>query len=150
MDGVQFYFSFYYSNPSIKDKEIARNVLNYFIESPFMTSDEIVNVNEWHPQIPLEILNSKRAAVEISGIRRLRYLTSIADLGCEIRGAYWTIDCMKYFPELALNYNPKLTLSLKENQDFYNSAKISLNTKHIQAQMDFHLEYVTLWHQMPA
>ena len=135
--GCNFIFPFINSNPSIKDKEIARNVLNYFIESPFMTSDEIVNVNEWHPQIPLEILNSKRAAVEISGIRRLRYLTSIADLGCEIRGAYWTIDCMKYFPELALNYNPKLTLSLKENQDFYNSAKISLNTKHIQAQNGF-------------
>lgn len=135
--GCNFIIPFINSNPSIKDKEIARNVLNCFIESPFSTSGEIINNNEWHPQIPLDISNSKRAAVEISGIRRMRYLTSISDLGCEIRGTYWTIDLIKYFPELALNYNPKLTLSLKENQDFYNSAKISLNTKHIQAQNGF-------------
>lgn len=135
--GCGFIFPFVNSNPSTKDKEIARNILNNFVEFPFMTSNEIINNNKWHPQIPLNILENKRAAIEISGIRRLRYLTSIADLGCEIRGTYWTVDCMKYFPELALNYNSKLTLSLEENQNFYNSSKISLNTKHIQAQNGF-------------
>lgn len=124
-------------NPSATDRIIAQDSLGEFTKRPYNSIIEIINNENWHPQIPLSISDQKRAAVEISGIRRLRYFTCVADLDFEIRGAYWTINCMNYFPEVAMCYNPQLTVSLKENEEFYNSARISLNTKHIQAQNGF-------------
>ena len=44
---------------------------------------------------------------------------------------------MNYFPEVFLCYNNKQVYSLKDNEEFYNSAKISLNTKSIQATNGF-------------
>ena len=67
----------------------------------------------------------KRSALEISGLRRLDFLSAVADLGLEIRGAYWNIECLRLLPEIFLCYNNKQVYSLKDNEEFYNSAKIS-------------------------
>lgn len=135
--GCDFALPFSNSAPSFIDKGIAKKTLTEFIKTPFNTPVEIINKNGWHPQIPLNVSDLKRASVEISGLRRLKYLTKIADLDLEIRGTYWNIDCMKYFPEVTMCFNPQVTVSLDENEKFYNSAKISLNTRHIQAQNGF-------------
>ena len=83
------------------------------------------------------INDAKESSNRISGLRRARVLTEIADLGLELRGLYWDQNCMNYFPEIALCYNREPLFSLKDNQDLYNSSKISICTHHIQAISGF-------------
>ncbi len=135
--GYNFSHEFLQRNPSEEDIKIAKNVIKKFTELPFYPSHEIIYQGHMQPQKSLNLGDLNRAAHEISGLRRINYLRSIVDLDLEIRGAYWNIDCMKYFPEVELCYNRTSVLTLKENEDFYNHSKISLSTNHIQAQNGF-------------
>lgn len=135
--GYDFLLDFIKKSPIEKDRLFARNFIERFSSNPFASSDEIIESIGSHFQQKIEIKDTQRASIEISGIRRLRYLSALSDLGLEIRGAYWTIDCMKYFPEILLCYNSKPTFTLLENENFYNNSKISINTRHIQAKSGF-------------
>lgn len=131
--GEYFVRDFMLKNPSKDDVEKARKVLEKYSEYPFVTSDVLYNENELFATKRVNMQNLSRCNLEISGLRRINYLQSVADLGLEIRGIYWDKDWMKYFPDVLMCFNNKPTFSLKDTQDFFNSAKIGFSTNHIQA-----------------
>lgn len=136
--GYDFVSSYIRNNPSPEDREFAKQMLNRFVKYPFETTEQIknsLNINSY--DCTFDFNDTRRAAIEISGLRRLHYLSSISDLGLEVRGAYWNIDCMNYFPDVAMCFNAAQTFTLQENEGFYNNSKLSLNTRHIQAQSGF-------------
>ncbi|MCR4726591.1 MAG: CDP-glycerol glycerophosphotransferase family protein [Clostridia bacterium] len=135
--GYNFLQDFLKKNPNESDVRSALEVLNRFSEDPYHDSKELYWQLGYHPQKPLVISDMRRAAYEVSGIYRMKVLSAIADLGLEIRGQYWGIDCMNYFPEIMASVNKTPTYSKQENEDFYNGAKISINTQHIQTVSGF-------------
>lgn len=136
--GYTFVNKFIGDNPTGEERAYAKRIIESFTKYPFNTADQIKDELGIKPyESKFDFSDENRAAIEISGLRRLRYLSAISDLGLEIRGAYWKIPCMNYFPEVALCYNSQQTFTKQENEDFYNSSKISINTKHIQAQNGF-------------
>lgn len=135
--GLNFLPSFLAECPDIKDREYAQKVLKNFSAHPFTDAVDIYDHCRFHPHQVIKLGDINRAAFEISGLKRIHYLRAIVDLGLEIRGSYWTASCMNYFPELQLAFNNVNTFTKQENEDFYNSAKIAINTKHIQAVSGF-------------
>lgn len=125
-------------NPSSKDREYAKKIIDEFTKYPFKDTEEIKEkLNILSDDTSFDLWDTRRAGFEISGLRRLHYLSAVSDLGLEIRGAYWNIENLNYFPDVALCVNGQNTLTKEETECFYNSAKISLNTRHIQAQNGF-------------
>jgi hypothetical protein len=66
------------------------------------------------------------------GQNRLEYLSLLTDLGLVIYGVSWNyVYC--YDLKLLATINNKKILSIKDNEDVYNSSKISINISHPQA-----------------
>lgn len=136
--GQNFYTQFIRANPTKEDRLAAQQVIAYFTKFPFKPAHEIYQELGLHPHWRLNLGDLRRASFEISGYRRLQYLSAVADLGLEIRGnSNWTIDAINYFPEVLSCFNADPLWTLAGNQDFYNSSRIALSTKHIQAQNGF-------------
>lgn len=136
--GSNFFTQFMRTHPTHEDIVKAQKVIERFVQYPFKPSHEIYQELGLHPHYRMNLGDLRRASFEISGYRRLRYLSAVADLGLEIHGNnYWTIDAMNYFPEVLACFNSDPLWTLKDNQDFYNSSRIALNTNHIQAQNGF-------------
>ena len=135
--GYNFLQAFLKKQPNDADVEKAKRVLDSFSKFPYYDSKSIYFELGLHPQKTLDIADNRRAAYEVSGLYRIKVLEALADLGLEVRGQYWNIDCLNYFPELLKCVNTTPTYSKQENEDFYNSAKISINTQHIQTVSGF-------------
>ena len=132
--------NFLLSEPDYHDRQAAKAVYDEFIKHPFYPADELYD--------RLNLNANKRInfgdkivsfSTRISGIKRMRCLTAVADLGLEIRGLNWlnphalTIA----FPELLFAYSSKPVSDLATTAEFYNRAKIGINVNHIQAQSGF-------------
>jgi len=136
--GYDFVTEYVKKDPLFQDREYAKQIIEAFTKYPFSDTQGIkdrLGINQ--DRTTFEFADTHRAAIEISGLRRLKYLSNVADLGLEIRGAYWNIECMNYFPEVEMCCNGIQTFTKQENEEFYNSSRLSLNTKHIQAQNGF-------------
>lgn len=73
----------------------------------------------------------------ISSNSRIQTLAAIADLGLHLYGSKNWFDVIDYSLDLALSYKNQEISSVKENQDIYNSSKISINISHEQAGSAF-------------
>ena len=135
--GYNFLNQFMKNNPSKNDIRIALEVIDKFTNNPFLTKDEIYEEINKYVKQRIDLGDVKRCAIEISGRRRLQYLSAVADLGLEIHGNYWTIDMMNHYPELLACVNSTPIWTRSETQEFNNSSKIMINTKHIQATSGF-------------
>ena len=104
-----------------------------------MTSEEIYSNFGIEADNKLKFDNLFFYACRVSGINRLRVLSELAPLGLEIRGQYWLLNdpTLAAFPEVLFSYSNRAVHSIEDSQDFFNSSKISLNTKHIQAKSGF-------------
>lgn len=131
--------NFTLSEPSADDLKAAKKVYDLFIENPLLTSEEIYSKFDIKAETKLHFDNLFFYACRVSGINRLRILSEIADLGLEIRGQYWILNdpSLAAFPEILLSCSNKLVDNLETSELFFNSSKISLNTKHIQAKSGF-------------
>ncbi|WP_086245426.1 glycosyltransferase family protein [Campylobacter devanensis] len=126
------------TNPTDIDRKAARIVYNLYLQNPLMTANEIYEKFEIEATNRIKFQELFYHACRVSGIDRLRVLSAISDLGLEIRGQYWK-DNMSLlpFPEVLLSYSHRPIHSIQDTADFFNSTKISINTKHIQAQSGF-------------
>lgn len=117
----------------------AKQVYKLFCENPFSTSEELYESLGVNPANKLRFNDNFILSTRISGLKRLRYLLAIEDLGLEIRGLHWTAPgtLLKSFPELLLSYSSDVVNDMKTTESFYNSAKIGLNINHIQAKSGF-------------
>jgi hypothetical protein len=70
------------------------------------------------------------------GQNRLEYLSLLEDLGLIIYGVSWN-QVYSYDIKLLNSLNNKKILSIKDNEDVYNSSKISINISHPQATTAF-------------
>lgn len=125
-------------HPSDNDYKIAAKVINEFKTFPYVNIFDIYCKINQTSSIKFEHKNINRLAYELSGLKRLQTLTSIADLGLEIRGKYFDVEeCMKYFPEVLLSINHDIGYSLKYSESVYNKFKVGINTNHLQAVSGF-------------
>ena len=126
-------------NPSLEERCAAQKVYNEFLQYPFLTSEELYKKFNLEANNKLIFDNLFSFSTRISGVKRLRYLMELQDLGLEIRGLHWTnpMTPLIAFPELLLCYCGEVVNNLETTQNFYNSAKIGFNCNHIQAQDGF-------------
>lgn len=115
-----------------EDRKKALRNLFVFSKNPYERIDDTYASTNLHM-----VENHYEFMHRLSGIRRQRHLASIADLGLEIRGYYWDHENMKYFPELALSFNPEPVFGIADSEKFYNSSRICPNISHIQATSGF-------------
>ena len=125
--------------PSPKERVMAKRVLKEYINNPTKTLDELYSQLGFEPINKLDSKSLYVLSTRLSGLKRLRYLTEVADLGLEVRGAHWNplqprLQC---FPEVLLCYSPENVNNLKTTQLFYNQCKIGFNINHIQALSGF-------------
>ena len=136
--GIPDAIKFLRCNPTSEERLVASEVLKEFEEFPYATLEYFYAKNDKHYKNKISYNDINRLAFEISGLKRLKILSVISDLGLEIRGKYFTVeDVMKYFPEVALCYTNGFGYSLEYVQDLYNSFYIGFNINHIQAKYGF-------------
>lgn len=127
-------------NPSDEERNYARQVYNSFLQYPFKTSKELYENLNIEAKNKLQFDNLYIWSARMSGLKRLRCLLEVADLGLEIRGYLWNSPNstpLKAFPELLLSLSNIPVNSTLATQNFYNAAKIGFNTTHIQANTGF-------------
>lgn len=135
--GFDFWRHFMWQEPTAQDVEKAQQVIDEFTKYPFRDADEIYRELNNHPHYKISFGDLRRCGHEISGYRRIKFLEAVSDLGLQVNGSYWFGPWNAYFPEVLKCVSRKQIWTLEENQQFYNSAKIALSTKHIQAQDGF-------------
>lgn len=134
-DGV---LRFLRSKPTLEERKIAKKIYDEFVQYPYVSLEELYTKNNENIHNKLIFSNLLVERARISGLRRLRCLTEIADLGLEIRGNPWLeSDLLKCFPEVLFSYSYMPVNNKDEVEEFFNSSKISINTKHIQALSGF-------------
>lgn len=127
-------------NPTDFERQMAKQIYETFKQDPFYTSDVLYKNLNIDVENKLDINNLYQFTTRVSGVKRLRCLLELYDLGLEIRGYFWNSPSstpLKAFPELLLSYSSKLINNNLTTQDFYNSAKIGFNTNSIQAKSGF-------------
>lgn len=132
--------NFLSKKPSDEERMYAMQIYKKYLQQPFNTSKELYSELNIDIDKKLDFDNLYLWSVRISGLKRLRCLLEIVDLGLEIRGYMWNLTNstpLKTFPELLLSYSDSVINDVQSTQDFYNSAKIGFNTTHIQAKTGF-------------
>lgn len=123
-------------NPNDKEKQQFKDCLALIIKKPYISITELEqNIGN---------LSSKVASVVtdpwifgyISDTRRIKSLSSIAELGLSLYGTENWLNDLAY-DDLLLSYNPQKIFSLEDTQKLYNSHKIGININHIQATTGF-------------
>lgn len=134
-DGIPELVEFISNNPSEKDLNRGKNYIKQFIHNP----NSPINEGYFSSALPkiLEGRDTNKQAFQFSGLNRLKTLDAIADLGLEVHGTYWNVPCMAFFPDVSFSCSKTPVSTLAENQLLYNSAKLGINTNHIQATSGF-------------
>ena len=137
--GVKNIQDFIKQTPSNSDRIKAKEVYEYFLNNPTINSEDIYNLLGYKDSVinSLNFTDLTTFSARLSGFKRILALDSISDLGLDLRGSYWDNGSMNYYPRVQLCYNSEQVLDLKDNQRFYNSAKIGFNINHIQAKSAF-------------
>ena len=73
----------------------------------------------------------------LSTEKRVKVLSSIADLGLALYGTEEWLESRDSDFDLYCSYNPTKIYSLQQNQDLYNRSKVCLNVNHLQAISGF-------------
>lgn len=128
---------FMHTKPSNKEVEIFKKMLCYVEKYPFTTEEEIFKKIKTNSTNIKDKFSVKSAIAVLSVKNRIQILSMAADLGLDLYGNESWIDGLLHEPDLALSYKNKLIYTQKQNQDIYNSSKISININHAQAQTGF-------------
>ena len=73
----------------------------------------------------------------VAGIHRTQFLSQISDLGLTIYGPKSWVNLIPYYPDVAICYTPEVVITAEENENVYNSSKISVNISHPQDVLGF-------------
>jgi spore maturation protein CgeB len=82
-------------------------------------------------------LNLPQLLMMLSGEKRLRALSTVADLGLELYGTENWQDTYYYDSKINMSHIRKRVYSIEHNQDIYNRSKIGINVPHLQATSGF-------------
>lgn len=128
------------TNPTEEERLAAKAIYKEFCEEPFYSFDELYQRMNLNVEKRVKEGSLYYFSTRISGLKRLRCLLQLEDLGLEIRGYLWNQSRstpLKAFPELLLSWSDEEINNTLSTQRFYNSAKIGFNINHIQAKSGF-------------
>jgi hypothetical protein len=128
---------FMHKNPSKSEINQFKQALSLVEKYPFLLDQEVFKKLNITSTNILDCFTVKSAIATLSVKNRTQILATAADLGLEIYGPESWMDDLLAEPNLVLSYQNRLVYTLKQNQDIYNSSKISININHAQAQTGF-------------
>ena len=121
-------------NPSYEDAQKYRLVVEKLKKNPFQDAEELCAQYE---ELKLTTFDIKSLIMGLSTEKRVKILSSVADLGLALYGTDEWLHSRDSDIDLYLAYNPKKIYSLQQNQDLYNRSKVCLNVNHLQAVSGF-------------
>lgn len=129
--------AFLLQNPSKKERIEYSDAIKILRDNPFLSLNDMIESGILISDKVISNFNIPSLIMELSDENRINVLSSVADLGLELYGTEnWSKDYF-YHADLTLSYCNKKVMSLKENQDVYNSAKIGISVGHLQAKSGF-------------
>jgi len=114
-----------------ENREIVR-IFRHIEADPFCMESYLLE-NFKFPDFLLKYYRSNQIHNYISNTYRVGVLGELCDLGLSIYGNREWAQAAFVSHELALCYNPEAIYSAQQNEELYNSTKISINVSHIQA-----------------
>jgi hypothetical protein len=119
-----------------RDKINFKRFLNSFKNDVFLKPQEHLNKLELSPSLLKKISHIDLLNL-LSSNFRIQTLQSISELGLSLYGSKSWVDVCNSSVYLALSYSNREISSIQDNQDIYNSSKISINISHAQAGCAF-------------
>lgn len=119
-----------------RDKINFKRFLNSFKNDVFLKPQEHLNKLELSPSLLKKISHIDLLNL-LSSNFRIQVLQSISELGLSLYGSKSWIDVCNSSVDLALSYSDLEVSSIIDNQNIYNSSKISINISHAQAGRAF-------------
>lgn len=128
---------FMQAGPTKEEKEMYIACIDEIARNPQITPEELVYKCNVTSELVARRLAIPSILMALSGEKRIRVLSAVADLGLDLYGTKnWGSD---YYCELRLNlsYNNINVYSIKDNQDILNRSKIGISVAHLQATSGF-------------
>jgi spore maturation protein CgeB len=132
-----FVNDFMLNNPEKDDISQLQRVFEYIQKDPFITERDIIdNLNITSSKV-IRCLDIERIIGFLSSKKRIKVLSAVADLGLKLYGTRAWLTEFNFYPEIAFSYDTKQICSTKEQEEVYNSSKLSISVSHVQAQSGF-------------
>lgn len=131
------FIEFMQSNPTREEKEMFLSCIDEIAQKPQITPEELVYKCRVTSELVARKLAIPSILMALSGEKRIKVLSAVADLGLELYGTKnWGSD---YYCDLRLNlsYNNKNVYSIRDNQEILNASKIGISVAHLQATSGF-------------
>lgn len=129
--------SFMEQSPSEDEWKMMRECINHIRKNPQVTPTELVYEHNITSELVARSLNLPELVMMLSGEKRLRVLSAVADLGLDLYGTKnWGREYV-FDVNLNMAYINKLVYSVSHNQEIYNTSKIGINVSHLQAISGF-------------
>lgn len=140
--GTKFYApdiisEFMHKKPNNNEINQFKKILEYIEKFPFSSDDDILNKFKISSNKIKKNFSVKSIVDVLSVKNRIQTLSTVADLGLDLYGNENWLNDLTQEPNLVMSYKNKLIYTIKENQQIYNSSKISININHAQAQTGF-------------
>ena len=129
--------SFIKSSPSTEEVGMMRQCLQELEKNPQVTATELVYKYNITSELVARHLNLPQLLIMLSGEKRLRVLSSVAELGLDLYGTENWQNTYYFHSNLNMSYINKKVYSIEQNQDIYNTSKIGINVSHLQATSGF-------------
>jgi hypothetical protein len=132
-----FVNKFMLNNPEKYDIRQMQRVFEYVNKFPFVTKKDAVNSLNITSDKVINCLDIEQIVGLLSSMRRVKTLSAVADLGLKLYGTKTWLTEFNFYPEIAFSYDARHIASLQEQQEVYNSSKLSISISHVQAQSGF-------------
>lgn len=137
VDGYEPYRAFMKGNPTKEEWEMYRSCVMEIKKNPYITPKELVYQCMVTSELVAKNLCISNILSQLSGERRIRVLSAVADLGLNIYGLKdWRED---YYccTDLNFSYVDRNVYSICHNQEVLNHSRIGINVGHLQSTSDF-------------
>ena len=134
---TEVFDSFMKESPSEEELRMMQSCLQELKINPQITVTELVYKYRIMSELVARHLNVPKLLMMLSGEKRLRVLSAVAELGLDLYGTESWGNTYYCDSNLNLCYIRKKVYSIQHNQDIYNRSKIGINVSHLQATSGF-------------
>ncbi|MDR1418592.1 MAG: hypothetical protein LBI80_05530 [Endomicrobium sp.] len=132
-----FVNEFMLNNPEKEDINQLQKVIEHVSRNPFITEKDIIGKLNITSNKVKKYLDITQIIGFLSSKNRIKTLSAVADLGLKLYGTKTWLTEFNFYPEIAFSYDTKRICSTEEQEEVYNSSKLSISISHIQAQSGF-------------
>ncbi len=137
INDTKIFQSFIEKSPSDEEWRMMKKCFNELRKNPQVTPTELVYKYNITSELVVRHLNLPQLLMMLSGEKRLRVLSSVAELGLDLYGTKSWKNTYYFDTVLNMSYIDRKVYSIKHNQDIYNRSKIGINVSHLQATSGF-------------